>query len=287
MFDAISNEMKEANISFELIIVDDGSADNSFNIALQLEEKNENVRAYQLSKNFTSHYSIFAGLSQVNGDCAIPIPDDFQIPIKSITEMYRLWEDGEKIIIPCREKRDDPLSTRVFSNLYYKFMNNFSEITFPKGGADIFLIDREIINIINNHISPKNTSSIVEVLRLGFNPAYVFFTRPSGINKKSRWSFRKKNRLALDTFISSSSFPIKMITSIGIISFMMSVILIIFYTYSKLTGIITVPGWTLLVIFISLFNGIVLLSIGIMSEYIWRIYDEVKNRPSYIIKNKK
>ena len=102
--------------------------------------------------------------------------------------------------------------------MYYSTMNRLSEITFPTGGADIFLADIEIINLLNNHVRPKNTSSIIEVLRLGFDPAYVAYSRPVGTNEKSRWSLKKKIRLALDTFISSSSFPIKFISGLGLSS---------------------------------------------------------------------
>ena len=87
--------------------------------------------------------------------------------------MYRLWEKGKKVVIPYLDNRNDPLFTKLLSNLYYAIMNNLSEVKFPKGGADIFLADREIIDIFNNHIHPKNTSTIIEVLRLGFDPAYI------------------------------------------------------------------------------------------------------------------
>jgi dolichol-phosphate mannosyltransferase len=165
-------------------------------------------------------------------------------------------------------------------------MNNFSDIQFPKGGADIFLADREIIEIFNCHIHPKNTSTIIEVLRLGFDPVYIPFSRPVGSNKKSRWTFRKKFRLALDTFFSSSSLPIKFIFGLGVSSFILSIFLIAYYIMARISGIIEIPGWTLLVITFTFFSGLILLSLGIIAEYIWRIFDEVKGRPGFIIKEK-
>lgn len=166
-------------------------------------------------------------------------------------------------------------------------MNTLSDIKFPKGGADIFLADREIIDIFNKYIHPKNTSTIIEVLRLGFDPVYLPFNRPAGNNIKSRWTLRKKMRLALDTFFSSSSFPIKFITTLGISSFFLSIGLILYYVWARLTGMIEIPGWTLLVVTITFFSGLILLSLGIIAEYIWRIFDEVKARPGFIIKEKK
>ena len=201
--------------------------------------------------------------------------------------MYRLWEKGKKVVIPYSDNRNDPLFTKLLSNLYYAIMNNLSEVKFPKGGADIFLADREIIDIFNNHIHPKNTSTIIEVLRLGFDPAYIPFCRPAGTSTKSRWTFSNKLRLALDTFFSSSSFPIKFISGLGLSSFTLTLALIFYYIAARVTGIIDIPGWTLLVITFTFFSGLILLSLGIIAEYIWRIFDEVKGRPGFIIRQKK
>ncbi len=287
VFQHLKEKLEQEMIDFEFIIIDDDSDDNSYEIAFHLEKSEKNVKAFQLSRNFTSHYSIFAGLTVAKGDCAMAIPDDFQIPTTTIIECYRRWEKGGKIIIPFRKSRNEKASIRLFSNFYYWMMNKFSEINFPPGGADVFLIDREIIDLINRRISPKNTSSIVEVLRLGFNPEFVPMKRPASINMKSRWTYKKKLKLAIDTLIASSSFPIKLISKIGLISFLISILLSVFYIYAKINGMVNVPGWTLLTIFISLFSGLILLSIGVIAEYIWRIFEEVKARPGFIIKNKK
>ena len=253
----------------------------------RLEDKYENVRAFQLSRNFTSHYSIFAGFTKVRGSCAVALPDDFQVPLETVVEMYRLWEKGKKVIIPFRKDRADSFISNFFSNLYYSIMNTLSEVKFPKGGADIFLADREIIDVFNKYIHPKNTSTIIEVLRLGFDPVYLPFNRPSGNNSKSRWTLRKKMRLALDTFFSSSSFPIKFISGLGISSFVLTILLVSYYVTARISGIIEIPGWTLLVITFTFFSGLILLSLGIIAEYVWRIFDEVKGRPGFIIKEKK
>lgn len=283
----LNNRLSKEEIEYELIIMDDGSNDSSYEIALDLEQKNKNIRSFQLSKNYTSHYSIFAGFSKVQGLCGVALPDDFQVPLDTVVEMYRIWETGKKVVIPYRDGRDDPIISRIFSNLYYSLMNKLSEVKFPKGGADIFLADREIINIFNKYIHPKNTSTIIEVLRLGFDPVYLSFRRPAGNNRKSRWTLRKKMRLALDTFFSSSSFPIKFISGLGISSFVLSILLITYYIAARITGIIEIPGWTLLVITFTFFSGLILLSLGIIAEYVWRIFDEVKARPGFIIKEKR
>lgn len=283
--------LNKEKIEFELVIIDDGSKDDSNKIALELEKINQNVSAYSLSKNYTSHYAIFAGLSLCKGDCAMPIPDDEQQPYQTIVDMYRLWENGEKVIIPYREKRNDGFLKNKMSNFYYRIINNFSVIKFPKGGADTFFIDRELIDIINAKIHPINTSSIIEILRLGFDPYHYPYERIRGVNEKSRWTLKKKIELFKDTFFSSSAMPIKVIIYLGIFFALVAFAVIVFYVYIRLWGNPSfwgksIPGWTSTVIIISFFSGIILFALGIIAEYIWRIYEEVKDRPGFIIRKK-
>lgn len=285
--------MEEARIPFELVIMDDGSPDHSYAIACELEKTHSNVLAYRLSRNFTSHYSIFAGLSVCRGDCAAPIPDDEQQPYELLVQMYRRWQTGCQVIIPHRNIREDPPVSRWFSQTFYGLMNRFSEVKYPPGGADLFFIDREVIDILNQRIHPIRTASIAEVLRLGFDPVFVPFTRPSGLNRgRSRWTFRKKLRLAADTFLSSSVFPIKLIVLLGFVSSSLALLAMLFYASVHLLGEHWLwtdkfpRGWISLVLLISFFSGLILLSLGVLAEYVWRIYEEVKNRPGYIVRKK-
>jgi dolichol-phosphate mannosyltransferase len=289
--DRLKELFDKEHIPFELIIMDDGSGDNSFDIAQKIESRYPNVFAYQLSRNYTSDYSIFAGLSKCTGSCAVAIPDDEQLPYEIVTEMYMKWNEGNNVIIPHRMSRDDDFISVWFSQRFYSIINKLSEIAYPVGGADSFLIDREIIDIINGRIKPINTAIVPEILRLGFNPLYLPYSRPKSINRKSRWKFKKKLKLALDTFFSSSSFPIKFISYLGLFFSIISFILILLYAYIKIFGNESFwgykpQGWTSIILIISFFSGVILLSLGIIAEYIWRIYEEVKNRPGYLIKNK-
>lgn len=290
VYDKLKDRLDKEKIPFELIIMDDGSKDDSYKVALELEKKTDNVFAYQLSKNYTSHYSKFAGFTVCKGACATSIPDDDQMPLDIVVEMYRKWEQGNKIVIPYRSDRDDGASNNLFSNIYYKLMNSISDVEFPKGGADSFLADREIIDIINKRIHPINTSTTVEVLRLGFDPVFIPFVRPK-TKGRSRWTMKKKFKLAKDTLLSSSTFPIRMISFIGVCSFLFAMLLMTLAIIVKLTGQnsiggVSIPGWTSIVAFLSLFSGLLLLSLAVIAEYIWKIYEEVKSRPGYIIKRK-
>lgn len=286
----VVEEMEKEKIPFEFIIIDDGSEDDSFEFAKKLEDKDKRVSAYQLSRNFTSHYARFAGLSVCKGDCVTFIPDDFQMPLETVVKMYRLWQKNNKIVVPFRAYRKDGKLNDFFSNTYYNIMNRISDVKFPNGGADGMLIDREIVNILNTQIKPRNTSTIVEVLRLGFDPVFIPYIRPS-VDSESRWTLKKKIKLASDTILSSSSFPIKMITGLGLFSVVIAFLFILFIIVIKLTVAdsflgLSVPGWASSFVLISFFSGLILFSLGIIAEYIWRIHEEVKGRPGFIIKSR-
>ena len=204
------DRFEQENIPFEIIIIDDGSEDQSFTTAKSLAKEDSHITAYQLSKNYTSPYAIFAGMKMARGHCVSYGSDDFQLPLDCVIQMYRQWEKGDLLVVPYRFSRSDGFWSDLFSNFYYRLMNKYSHINFPRGGADSFLADREIVDILN-HIIPINTSPIIEVLQLGYSPFFMGYDRPS-VTGKSRWTVRKKLSLAMDNFFAASSFPLRLIT---------------------------------------------------------------------------
>lgn len=291
-FEKLSAIFQNENIDLEFIIVNDGSKDQgqTRNVSQTLSSNNENVQYVELSRNYTSHYAAFAGLSVATGGLAALIPDDEQQPYETLIKAYRLWELGEKIIFPVRSDRNDPKLSKLFSGFFYWLMSKTTDFDYPKYGLDTWVIDREIIDILNSKISPRNTTTITEILYLGFDPKIILYERTKSLNTKSRWRFNKKLKLASDWFFSTTRFPIKLVTFLGLSSFILSICMIIFYSYIKLFGNESfwksdqVPGWVSLVVIISFFSGIILLCLGMIAEYIWRIFEEVKGRPGYIIK---
>jgi dolichol-phosphate mannosyltransferase len=289
VFKEVDKRMQDERIAYEFIVIDDGSTDDSYQVASKLAGAHKQVKAYQLSRNYTAHYAKFAGFSVAQGDIVTSMPDDWQTPIDVYVRMYREWQKGTQVIIPYRNKRNDGFINELFARGYYKIMNSLSDVSLPPLGADIFAIDRELVDIMNERIHPINTSTLIEVLRLGFDPLYFPYERPKNIYCKSRWTLKKKLRLFKDTFYASSDFPIKLINWTGLFSFVLSLVVITFSIVLKLSGQesiggFRIPGWTTTLIIMSFFCGLILLSISIIAEYLLRVFDEVKNRPGYIIK---
>jgi polyisoprenyl-phosphate glycosyltransferase len=290
-YETITNRLTTEHIPFELLIIDDGSKDNTWDLAKAIAATDKRVRVFRLSRNFTTPYVHFAAFSVCRGACIMFMPDDLQRPVETLVECYRAWEKGHKIVISYRSSRDDGWFTDLCARSYYRIMNYFSDLNFPINGADGFLADREIIDILNTRIHPTRTSSMIEVLRLGFDPIYVSHDRKRA-SGKSRWTWRKKVNLAKDNFFASSSFPIRFISNLGLFISLLCLLSIPFFMYarffahSQLFGF-RIPGWTTIITLATLFNGLMLLCLGIVAEYIWRIYEEVKGRPGFIIRQEK
>ena len=276
-------------IPYELVIIDDGSADDTFRNAQHLERTHEVVRAFRLSRNYTSHYAAFAGLTVVKGDCVALIPDDGQQPYETLVEAYRLWESGSSIVFPYRKKREESWVVKFWSLLFYRLLNVGAEVKVPRLGLDTWFVDREVVDIVNERISPIRTTTVSEILRLGFDPVFLPYTRKTR-EGRSRWSWRKKMRLAADWFFSTSDILIKMIIWGGFaalaISLVVTLIYVVMYIANLEAGSVLHenPGWTSLFIMSCLSLGLLLLASAINAQYLLRVYDEVKGRPGFILR---
>ena len=267
---------------YEIIFVDDGSKDNSYAVMQELARLDSHIILVRLSRNFGEHAAILAGLSKCTGDCAVRKAADLQEPSELILQMFEAYQQGNKVVLATRADRDEPAMQKAFSNLYAYIMQKVALPTMPKGGFDSFLIDRQVIDLLVD-MKEKNTSLMGQVLWSGFQTATVPYTRLQRKIGTSKWTFSKKVKLAIDSLVSFSSFPIKMVITVGFITFAIAVVMLIVTLYQRLTGIITEEGYASLLIILLMGFGLVMLSIGIIGEYIWRIYDATRKRPPFII----
>ena len=270
------------DFEYEIIMVDDGSKDNSFAVMKELSQKDDNLHIYRLSRNFGSHAAILCGLSKCSGDCAVVKAADLQEPTELILKMYEKWKQGANVVLGVRDGRDEGRSQTFFANMYYGMVRRFILSDMPKQGFDVYLIDRKVIDVLMA-LDERNSALTGQILWSGFKTETVSYHRLAREIGQSRWTLKKKIKLVADTMYSFSVLPIKIVTIVGMLSLIGGIIWAIVEIVCKLAGMINVTGWTTLFIFNLMSFGIIMFSVGILGEYIWRIYDVSRNRPTYIV----
>jgi len=282
LYDDLKEKVLGKLDQYELVFVDDGSLDQSFTILKDIQSKDSNVMVVKLSRNFGSHAAILAGLIHSTGDCAVMKTADLQEPSSMILEMFQKWKDGNNVVLAIRKDRQEPWLQIFFSNLYYKLMRRIAIKTMPDGGFDCFLIDRKVIKVLEM-MDEKNSTIMGQILWAGFKTDMIYYTRLKREKGKSRWTLSKKIKLFVDSILAFSYFPIRFISTMGILTFFGTIIWLLYILYAKFFIGIEVEGWTTLMITSLFFYGLILLTLGIIGEYLWRAFDASRQRPSFII----
>ncbi|MDE5853219.1 MAG: glycosyltransferase family 2 protein [Oscillospiraceae bacterium] len=277
--------LDKLNCDYEIVMVDDGSKDNSYFEMCSLAKIDPKIKLLKLSRNFGEHAATLAGLAKCTGDCAVRKAADLQEPSELILDLIEKYEEGHNIVLANREGRDEPITQKCFSSIYNCLMRKFALENMPKGGFDSYLIDRQVIDLIVS-MNEKNTPVTEQILWCGFDPVSVGYIRQKRKIGKSHWTLSKKIKLSLDSMLGFSYVPIRFIFGIGILSFLCSLIWIFVVFIFKLLGKIDVDGYTSIVMLLLLSFGIIMLSLGILGEYVWRMFDAIRNRPPYIINKK-
>ncbi len=267
---------------YELVLVDDGSADDSYSEILKLKEIDDKVVAVRLSRNYGSHSAILAGLSVATGDCAAMKAADLQEPSEIILDMLQKRKEGFATVLAVRQDREEGAFQKLFSKLYYTIFRKLALSSMPKGGFDCFLIDRKVIDVLVV-MDEKNTTLMGQILWCGFKTAKIYYTRVKRTIGKSRWTLKKKLKLVSDSIFGFSYFPIKFIGTVGVLFFIGAIIWALVILIMRLSGNIDVSGFTTLAIIMLFGFGIVMLSMSILGAYIWRMFDATRHRPPFII----
>lgn len=267
---------------YELIFVDDGSGDNSWEIMGQIQEMDENVRRVKLSRNFGEHAALLAGLSVCTGDCAVTKQADLQEDSTLILEMYESWKRGNKVVLAVRRSRDESRVKVFFANMYYALIRKFVNKNMPVGGCDCYLIDRKVIDVLQL-LDEKNSSLTLQVLWAGFKTEHIYFDRKNREKGKSRWTLGKKIKLVMDSMMSFSYVPIRFMSLVGVLFNVCAVALFISVLVEYFTAGTPIAGWPSLMCVILCSAGLILLMLGILGEYLWRALDAARTRPPFII----
>ena len=267
---------------YEIVMVDDGSEDSSWEVMNQIREMDENVRLVKLSRNFGEHAALLAGLSVCTGDCAVTKQADLQEDSTLILEMYESWKKGNKVVLAVRRSRDESKVKVFFANMYYAIVRKFVNKNMPVGGCDCYLIDRKVIEVLQL-LDEKNSSLTLQVLWAGFKTDRVYFDRKDREKGVSRWTFAKKFKLVMDSMMSFSYMPIRFMTYVGVVFNILAVILFISVVVEYFTVGTPIAGWPSLMCVVLCSAGLILAMMGILGEYVWRALDAARKRPPFII----
>lgn len=285
-YEETSKVMQGLNYDYELVFVDDGSKDKSLLILHELAEQDEHVAFIMLSRNFGHQIALSCGLENAKGSAVITMDGDMQHPPVLIPELVRKWEEGYEVVLTVRcETMGASFVKNFTSNLYYKLINTMSQIEIVSGGSDFRLLDKKVVEAFCLY---KERARFIRglVSTFGFNQCRVDFVAPPRFAGKSKYSLRKMFHFALDGITSFSKTPLRIAFYIGVFSGLISFILTTHVLFIKFFTEEAVPGWATITASISLFGGMQLIGIGIVGEYVGRIFEEVKQRPLYLISKK-
>lgn len=267
---------------YEIIMVNDGSPDNSWDTLKKVAEEDSHIKVIRLSRNYGAFEAVFTGFKYATGDCITVKGVDLQEPPELTINMYSRWKQGEKVVLAVREKRNDSFITNITSNLYYKIIRRFAQKNMPNGGFDTYLIDRKVKDILIA-MDERNSPLSLQILWVGFDPKYEYYERKDRKIGKSSWSKEKKLKFSIDSLIGFSYVPIRIMTYIGVVSWIVSILFALHLVIDNIMGKVDVKGYTTIVVLILFFSGMIMATLGILGEYLWRTLENTKKRPIAIV----
>ncbi len=277
----LSSILDEAGIPFELLFVNDGSRDSTWDEICKARERDNRVRGICFSRNFGKEAAMFAGLEKASGDCCVVIDCDLQHPPEKIVEMYRLWEQGYEVVEGIKADRGRETGMyRFAANSFYGLISRATGMDMA-ASSDFKLLDRKVVDTLNA-MPERNVFFRALSFWVGFKRAEVQYEVRERIAGESKWSTKSLIRYAITNIGSFSSVPLQLVTVFGIITLVISLIFSVVALVQKITGQ-ALGGFTTVIILLLFIGSLIMISLGIIGYYIARIYEEIKGRPRYII----
>lgn len=285
LFDHLKKVIPGLPFNFEILFIDDGSTDGTYLAVKDLQQHDRRVKALSLSRNFGHQAALSAGLQYASGDAVITMDGDLQHPPSLIPTLIEKWREGFEIVYTTRESTaDESFFKKMTSRLFYRIINAFSDTPVQPFAADFRLMDRAVVRSLNT-LEERDRFLRGLIGWLGFSTVGVSYTADPRAAGKSKYTPGKMIKLALNGIISFSAAPLHLVTYLGIIASFLGFLYGVYSLYVRFFTNDTVQGWTSLVIVILFLGGVQLISIGILGEYLIRVYDETKRRPLYIVRD--
>ncbi len=287
LFSRLEAVFEKMAISYELVAVDDGSTDDTYARLVAHHARNPRIVTIRLARNFGKENTVSCGLAHARGDAAIIMDSDLQHPPEVIPDLYKKWQNGAQMVYALRRNRDtDGILRNQFSKLYYWLFDKIGDIKLPEGAGDFRLLDRHVVDAVNA-LPERNRFMKGLMSWVGFSTDSIEFDVAPRHKGRSSWSPIGLVQFACDGLLSFSSIPLRMWTAIGgVISMIAFLYMIVLIVQTTLFGI-DVPGFATIMVSVLMLGGIQLIGLGVLAEYIARIFVEVKQRPLYFIADKR
>ena len=279
------NVLDFQNFNYEIICINDGSIDNTSNVLDTLYKKNKSLIIINLSRNFGKELALSAGIDYASGDAVVPMDADGQHPPNLIPDMVEMWKKGYEVVLAKRNnRRSENFLMGIVKRIYYKILNFTSEIHIPENVGDFRLMDKSVVEVLKQ-LRERERFMKGLYAWLGFKSITIDYEVRDRKSDKTKWQFFKLWKFALDGLTSFSVAPLKIWSYLGFLIFLFSTLYAFITMIQYFIYGINVPGYASLIILILLFGGLQMMILGIIGEYISRIFIETKNRPLYIIRN--
>ncbi len=267
----------------EYIFVDDGSKDGTFNELKKIQAQHPGkVKVFKLARNFGANNASYAGISNATGDCCVILAADLQDPPDLIPKLYEHWQRGYKLVLAQKANREDTLITKLFSNSYHNLIRKIALKNAPKGGFDLWLFDKSLRKELLA-MNEKNFYLPYLFIWMGYDYVSIPYTRRKREIGKSGWTMSKKIKSFIDSFVSFTFFPLRLISVTGITLGLASIIYALNILVDKFINNINTEGWSSLMVVLLFTSSFIMISLGIIGEYLYRTLEAARNRPNFII----
>jgi glycosyltransferase involved in cell wall biosynthesis len=282
-FERVVPILQSVTENYEIICVNDGSRDTTLQILTAFHLRNPRIKVVNLARNFGKEAALTAGIDHATGDAVIPIDADLQDPPELIPELVERWQEGYDTVIAVRRDRSaDSLLKRLTANWFYRVIGKLSEVPVPANAGDFRLLDRTVINALGR-LTERGRFMKGLYAWVGFNSTTIEYTRPARAAGRTKWKYWGLWNFALDGIFSFTTLPLRIWSYLGLGTAILAALYAFYIVMHTMLYGIEVPGYASLIVLLLFFSGMNMIGLGIMGEYVGRIFSEVKQRPLYLV----